>query len=967
MKKIFTLIVLFISFCMILPLNAQNLLSGWDGNGVTGDLSKPSDVGWLNAPATTANLWNVANGSSGCRFRDSGVSGGYTANSVSYENAATTYLTSRYLMVRWDNSAYSTSYYAYPVTLQANTSYTFTMDYFYGGSGSAGLTLTAGISTTVDKTGQLSSSTFTTTAVNVVRKGSFIFTSGPTDGTYYFTFNGAWAWFGVANLNLVKSSDLMDDLNTQYTNLTLGNLNGVSSKITLPKTAGSKGVTIRWASSKPAIIDTLGNVNPPAKYDAIVNLTATLSQTIDGEPFTLSKSFTAKVMGIIPTPDQIAKWDFKTANITLENDTLKVTDELSGFKGKLVNDARIRTIGTTEKINVLDLGNGKGYFDMGKEIGKIIYGLADHTIMGYFRVDNAYTNLTANGNYIWNFGNSDNIGSNANGWMYGRLGAEAAGLSSGGSPSTSTSAATPVPQGAWHHIAYTLSGTTGTVYIDGMQVAQKTNMPLPGIALVKDSMSGTICNWLGRSSWASDAYLQQTLLYDFRMFSFTLTPDDLNIGFEGFDGIGATLDRLNMAYAENSDYTAPELTTEMNNLSLGDLSAITSNITLPSTGSLDPSIAIIWKTSNANLISATGVVTRPGYYNYNVTLTATLTKNGQSITKAFPATVVVADGTQFSNNLLVKYDFSTMMSDTLVTDVAEKHFTGVLKNDATIRTIGTTNKYNVLSLGDSIGYFDMGKEVGKLMYNLSDYTMSAYYRIDTAYTGLSSAGNFLWNFSNSTMAGTDQNGYIIGALNNQSVSITPKYYTAASGNQAVSFGVAALMGGWHNLTYTQNGTVGTVYIDGMPMATNDSITNLPSTALAKDGQLGTLYNWIGRSCFTSDVYLRKTLVYDVRLYKTALTDEQIQTSVLNVGATINALDAAYEETPNALKSVLNTQFSAVSLFGAIKITGLAGNEKVSLYDITGRQLKVNNPSMIPVNTGVYIVRINNFATKVLVR
>ena len=89
MKKIFTFFVLALSFCLILPVSSQNLIAGWSGNGVTGDLSKPSDVGWINAPATTASLWNTANASGGCRFRDSGVTGGYTANSIYYEDHPT--------------------------------------------------------------------------------------------------------------------------------------------------------------------------------------------------------------------------------------------------------------------------------------------------------------------------------------------------------------------------------------------------------------------------------------------------------------------------------------------------------------------------------------------------------------------------------------------------------------------------------------------------------------------------------------------------------------------------------------------------------------------------------------------------------------------------------------------------------------------------------------------------------------
>jgi len=254
-----------------------------------------------------------------------------------------------------------------------------------------------------------------------------------------------------------------------------------------------------------------------------------------------------------------------------------------------------------------------------------------------------------------------------------------------------------------------------------------------------------------------------------------------------------------------------------------------------------------------------------------------------------------------------------------------------------------------------------------LMYNLTDYTMSAYYRVDTAYHSLTSNGNFLWNLSNGQAAMTDQNGYIIGSLRDQSVSTSPGYYTAASGNQAVSFASAALVGGWHNLTYTQSGTTGTIYVDGMPMATSTTITNLPKNVLPKAGRLGTLYNWIGRSCYAGDVYLRKTLVYDFRLYRTALSDEQIQSSVLNVGTTINALEIAYTEDPTAVKSITSSPYKVVSTDGGIKISGLLGTEKISLFDISGRQLKVTNPTLIKTNSGVYLVKINDSIAKVLVK
>jgi hypothetical protein len=208
MRKLFTLIVISIALSTAMPMFAivPNLLNGWDGSGATGTLSKPNDVGWLNT-VTASIPWTVANGSGGCRFRDSGVSGGYTAGSFTYESGGAA-LTTRQLMFRWDATAYSSSIYAFPVTLEACTTYTFSMDYVCGGSATPPQNITVGVSTTANSTGRLSSKVLTTTTSAVIfRSGTYTFTTGVTAGTYYMTFNGAYAWFGIANLNLVKSTD----------------------------------------------------------------------------------------------------------------------------------------------------------------------------------------------------------------------------------------------------------------------------------------------------------------------------------------------------------------------------------------------------------------------------------------------------------------------------------------------------------------------------------------------------------------------------------------------------------------------------------------------------------------------------------------------------------------------------------------------------------------------------------------
>ena len=826
----------------------------------------------------------------------------------------------------------------------------------YTQTGTTGKLYVNGVLANTNTTVSLTPSSLGATAYNMLAKPSYSGDKYLQDAQIadFRIYNRAVSTDEVLMLNGYSSN-----LISAFNNLTIaGDLTQVKADLTLPTTSGV--IPVIWTSTLPTTVDIDGKVNRPDQYDTPVKLTATLTEVVNGVSYTLTKTFNVTVIAFNVVGEQLAKWDFASNRISDSNGAITAKDSISGFVGTFMNDASIRTIGTTERFNVLDLGNGTGYFDMGTEIGKAIYSLSNYSMCGYFRIDDTYTGLNSDGNFIWNFSNSADAPTDMNGYIIGSLKAQSQSITTNywkvGNEAVGVN--TNAAIGGWHHFAYTQNGSIGTVFVDGTSVATGTITNLPSTALLVAGRTGTLYNWLGRSCYPGDAYLRNTLLYDFQLLRVPLTADDLNFGFE----VPGTIDRLNVAYGENPKVILTELTTEMDNLSLGDLTAVTSNLSLPTKGIKDANISIAWKSTNNNLISATGIVTRPDYYSYPDTLTATLSKNGQKVFKTFPARVVAKEGSEFVNNLLVKYDFATV-ADSVVTDAAEKHFAGTLKNKASIRTIGSTVKYNVLSLGDSIGYFDMGPEVGKLMYNLNDYTVGAYFRIDSAYTALSSNGNFLWNFSNSNDIYKVPTGYLIGSLRNQACSITPTNWIP---EQTVVFSSSALQGGWHHFAYTQSATIGTIYIDGMAMATN-TITSLPSTTLPKQGQLGTLYNWIGRSCYTADVYLRKTLVYDFRLYKTALTDEQIQTTVLNVGSTIYALETAYAEKPNAVKSLENNQYKVVPTTEGIKIIGLNGDEKVSLFDVAGRQLQVANPNRINANAGVYIVKINNQVTKVIVK
>jgi hypothetical protein len=74
---------------------------------------------------------------------------------------------------------------------------------------------------------------------------------------------------------------------------------------------------------------------------------------------------------------------------------------------------------------------------------------------------------------------------------------------------------------AWHHIVVTLDGTIGTLFFDGSQVAQGA------VTLTPASLGQTNQNWLGRSQFASDPYLNGQL-DNFRIYSRVLSGNEVS-------------------------------------------------------------------------------------------------------------------------------------------------------------------------------------------------------------------------------------------------------------------------------------------------------------------------------------------------------------------------------------------------------------------------------------------------------
>jgi alpha-L-arabinofuranosidase len=91
----------------------------------------------------------------------------------------------------------------------------------------------------------------------------------------------------------------------------------------------------------------------------------------------------------------------------------------------------------------------------------------------------------------------------------------------GGNAEQRVEGPTPLPTNGWHHVAVTASGGVGTLYVDGTGVG--TNSAL-GLTPGKLGVLGQ--NWLGRSQYSADPYLNGKV-DDFRIYAGALSAGDI--------------------------------------------------------------------------------------------------------------------------------------------------------------------------------------------------------------------------------------------------------------------------------------------------------------------------------------------------------------------------------------------------------------------------------------------------------
>lgn len=297
--------------------------------------------------------------------------------------------------------------------------------------------------------------------------------------------------------------------------------------------------------------------------------------------------------------DLVAEYTFDKEN---EN---KISDASgNGNDAYLKGGASLITDGGKPAVN---LDGADSYIKMPDGILK---GIKDMTIATwiYVRQDQNYQRIFDFGNdtstymYLTTSGQNDG----AKGLAFGIT-------TKGWSEEEKMQSGTDLETGSWKHVAFALSGSTGTLYENGAKVAENKNLTMN-----PSSIGSTKNNYIGKSQF-TDPNLNG-MIRDFRIYKRALSADEISA-------------MVNLTDEEI-------VKSDAGSINLGNLFTVDTDLKLPLKGNLGSDIK--WSSNKPDIISSDGKVTRPeaGKGNADVQLTALVTKSSASYTRIFKVTVL---------------------------------------------------------------------------------------------------------------------------------------------------------------------------------------------------------------------------------------------------------------------------------------------------------------------------------------
>lgn len=308
----------------------------------------------------------------------------------------------------------------------------------------------------------------------------------------------------------------------------------------------------------------------------------------------------------------------------------KATDTSGKYTGAFINGAKSITC---SGIPVLDLGSGNGYFDFGASLGSVVASLDSFSVSTNIYIPDA-TSLAGNGNFVWTFANSSDMGATLNGNMFfSAITSRYAISNTGYNAETSVNANQELTKGKWINLTYTQANSAGRVYVDGVMLGDNL-----AISTIPSSLGTTAYNFLGRSCYVGDVYLQNAQYNKFQIYKGALTEAKIATLCNGVQNLNNYLDSIKLVDA-------------MSKVTIANPDSVSSDLVLAK--SAGDGVSVAWSSSNSNVITGNGVVTRPAYgaSSIKVMLTAYFTYHNVSNSKIFEVTVLPVFDDQTSVNL----------------------------------------------------------------------------------------------------------------------------------------------------------------------------------------------------------------------------------------------------------------------------------------------------------------------------
>ncbi len=245
----------------------------------------------------------------------------------------------------------------------------------------------------------------------------------------------------------------------------------------------------------------------------------------------------------------------------------------------------------------------------------------------------------------------------------------------------------------------------------------------------------------------------------------------------------------------------------------------------------------------------------------------------------------ICPGIMSAQTLKLDYDVSqSKKGSDVISDVSGNKNDGVLKNGAIVTSF---MGHQVVDFGFSDGYIDLGPGFGSVVSGLKDFSVFA--KIFVPYTtDISGNGNFLWAFANTDNLGGEAKGGLFFSIKNTKYSISPTNWTKQS---SLETGRPLVKGNWKTVAVTQQNKRVKIYIDGELV--KERVLSMTPAELGNTG-----FNFIGRSTYRGDVYLKALKITNFKIYDGALN----QNTIKELSADLNSLNAVINEP--VVKAVL---------------------------------------------------------------